>query len=186
MRIFEIRDKRVHVSEHALMVPVFKRIWEADKSKTKDSATRKLSYVEFMSSPLRSNPYYELSPEKRATQLGIDLFKDEAYEPDDDVVEAIEWYRSMYNSAVLSLYMYDSVAMAVRSMAEYFRDVDYTGKEGKSGDDPSKVHAMVIKTKELLGSLEDLRNSVEEEVYAVLKHRGNKQINPFEMRPKDS
>jgi hypothetical protein len=182
MQVFEIRDKKIEVTEHALLVPVFKKIWESDKSKEKTRAIRDLSYVEFMCNPRRSNPYYGRPQNERRIQLNIDLYHDENYEISDDVKKAIWWYRATLQAALPSLKMYNNVASAVDSLSEYFGDVTYSGEEGMK-QDPKKVSDMIIKSKELLARLEELREAVESEIFEITSHRGGRTVNPFERRP---
>lgn len=186
MQIFEIRDKEVVPSEYALMVPVFKKIWDMDKSKNKSRALKELAFVAFMCEPRKSNPYYGYTEENRRVNINIDIFRDEDYEPSDEMLDAIEWYRSILNEAIPSLFMYDSIKIAVDSLSMYFRNADYTDEEGLGKYDPKKLAEMVGKAKELMATVKELQDSVESEIFERVSHRGGKQINPFERRPSNA
>lgn len=183
MRVFEIHNNKIQVTEHALMVPVFKEIWDRDQSKEKTRAMRDLSYIEFMCNPRTSNPYYGRGERDKMKALAIDLYQNEDHEPDEDVIKAIRWYRRTLNEALPSLSMYLSVKNSVDVLSHYFRNAEVDDDTGAINTDANKLMANVLKSKELLANLDDLRQAVESEIFTVLSHKGNKKINPFERRP---
>ena len=57
MDIFIVQNNIVVPTAHALLLTPFKNIWESDDSPKKDIAMAKFSYIEFMCSYKKSNPF---------------------------------------------------------------------------------------------------------------------------------
>ena len=55
--LFVVENKLVTPNTETLMVSPFKEIWERDNSDNKNLATKELTFVEFMSSKKKTNPY---------------------------------------------------------------------------------------------------------------------------------
>ena len=61
--LFSVEGKIVQPNTETLLVSPFKEIWARDKSKGKENALEEFTYIEFMTSMLKSNPYKGYAPE---------------------------------------------------------------------------------------------------------------------------
>ena len=115
MRLFKYEGYEVRVAPEALTLKPFKKIWERDKSKTKERALQELSFVYFYCDP-RSDYQYIIDNENRleAVKEGEGLPK--SWKPDKDLEAAIELYRSFDTSAALLLKAANEAVEKVRSL----------------------------------------------------------------------
>lgn len=115
MRLFKYEGYEVRVAPEALTLKPFKKIWERDKSKTKERALQELSFVYFYCDP-RSDYQYIIDDENRleAVKEGEGLPK--SWKPDKDLEAAIELYRSFDTSAALLLKAANEAVEKVRSL----------------------------------------------------------------------
>jgi hypothetical protein len=115
MRLFKYEGYEVRVAPEALTLKPFKKIWERDKSKTKEKALQELSFVYFYCDP-RSDYQYIIDDENRleAVKEGEGLPK--SWKPDKDLEAAIELYRSFDTSAALLLKAANEAVEKVRSL----------------------------------------------------------------------
>jgi hypothetical protein len=115
MRLFKYEGYEVRVAPEALTLKPFKKIWERDKSKTKERALQELSFVYFYCDP-RSDYQYIVDDENRleAVKEGEGLPK--SWKPDKDLEAAIELYRSFDTSAALLLKAANEAVEKVRSL----------------------------------------------------------------------
>lgn len=115
MRLFKYEGYEVRVAPEALTLKPFKKIWERDRSKTKERALQELSFVYFYCDP-RSDYQYIIDDDNRleAVKEGEGLPK--SWKPDKDLEAAIELYRSFDTSAALLLKAANEAVEKVRSL----------------------------------------------------------------------
>lgn len=101
MKLFKYESFRVVISEEALALKPFKKIWERDKTKTKDKAISELAYIYFMEDPA-SDYQYLVDREDRSQKImegeGLSNWK-----PDKLVLDAMEFYSSFKTTSALIL-----------------------------------------------------------------------------------
>lgn len=93
MRLFKYEGYEVRVAPEALTLKPFKKLWDRDKSKTKDNALQELSFLYFYCDP-RSDYQYIVDDEDRleAVKRG-EGFPDD-WKPDADLQAAVEFYKT--------------------------------------------------------------------------------------------
>ena len=102
MRLFKYEGYEVKVAPEALTLRPFKKIWDRDKSKNKETAMMELSFLYFFCDP-RSDYQYITDDADRleAVKEGIGL--SEAWKPDTALNNAIVFYRTFDTSAAILL-----------------------------------------------------------------------------------
>lgn len=102
MKLFKYEGYEVRVAPEALTLKPFKKLWDRDKSKTKDKAIMELSFLYFYCDP-RSDYQYIIDKEDRmdAVKQGEGLPKD--WKPDAVLNAAIEFYSSFDSTAAILL-----------------------------------------------------------------------------------
>lgn len=93
MKLFKYEGYEVRVAPEALALRPFKKLWDRDKSKTKEKATNEFAFLYFYCDP-RSDYQYIVDDEdrKKAVKEGIGL--DESWAPDKAMEDAIVLYKS--------------------------------------------------------------------------------------------
>lgn len=115
MRLFKYEGYEVRVAPEALTLKPFKKIWERDKSKTKERALQELSFVYFYCDP-RSDYQYIIDDEDRLTAVREGEGLPNSWRPDKDLEAAIKLYRSFDTSAALLLKTANEAVEKVRKL----------------------------------------------------------------------
>ena len=115
MRLFKYEGYEVRVAPEALTLKPFKKLWDRDKSKSKDTALQELAFIYFYCDP-RSDYQYIIDDEDRleAVKEGEGLPK--SWKPDKDVETAIKLYKSFDTSAALLLKTANEAVEKVRTL----------------------------------------------------------------------
>ena len=102
MKLFKYEGYDVKVAPEALLLKPFKKIWDRDKSKTKEKAVMEFSFMYFFCDP-RSDYQYIIDDETRmdAVKEGIGFAKD--WKPDALLQAALDFYKTFDTSAAILL-----------------------------------------------------------------------------------
>lgn len=180
--LFKIEGNLVVPSDEALLVPPFKDIWDRDKTKDKDTAYRELTYVEFMSSQLATNPYKGYAESVRGSVIIKDVFKGEQWTPDELIVEAIKKIEQFQREASPSYNSYMSGLLGKEKVDKFLKTVDLGRINMKTGAPmykPKEITAALLDLDKVAISLENLKKKVEEDMFEAVKTKGQKEISPF-------
>ena len=183
MEIFIIEGAAVKTTTQILLISPFKEIWEEDKSRGKGVAMQIFSYIEFMISKKKTNPFKEYAPEKKERAIVDKIFgNDSTYTPNDSVNEAMELYREWETEASVSLRFYDSNLNLLEKIIKNNNDIDLDERDdkGKPIHNSTHIARAVREADQVLQSMSSLRKKVEQELYESSRTKSNKEINPFE------
>ena len=115
MRLFNYEGYEVRVAPEALTLKPFKKIWERDKSKTKDTALQELAFVYFYCDP-RSDYQYIIDNNDRMEAVKEGEGLPSNWKPDKDLEAAIQLYSSFDSSAALLLKSANEAVEKVRKL----------------------------------------------------------------------
>lgn len=182
MDLFEVKDQRAFPSTHALIIPIFKEIYERDADKHKVQAIKELTFIELSSSPKKSNPFFGYDPDTRYIKLKEELWGDPTYELDHTVIDAIEKYEQLLADASPT---YNLLKMGLRAMArlkEFLDKVDYDERTNSGGAvyKPKDITGAIKEVVELTKTLEITLTKVLEELNQAAQTRKNREIGYFE------
>ena len=104
MKLFKYEGYEVKVAPEALLLIPFKKLWNRDKSKTKENAMLEFSFLYFFCDP-RSDYQYITDDETRMEEVKRSIGCGEDWKPDAVLNAAIEFYRSFDSSAARLLKM---------------------------------------------------------------------------------
>jgi hypothetical protein len=109
--LFNIKDGKIVITPDKLAIPVFKQIYERDKSKNKDIAFKELSYIFFMVD--FNSPYQSYPNDKKEKMIIEDIFKDK-WSPDKLVKEGITKYTEEEHKYILytNIYRVDYISQS--------------------------------------------------------------------------
>ena len=180
--IFELHNSFVRPKVEVLLVFPFKEIWERDTSKHKETAIKELSYIYFIASPKKSNPYAGYKDEVKSENIIKGLWKDEEWNPDLFVQKGIEVYSKWLQDASPSMRYYNAVKAGIEQTINFFQNIDFEERTDKGAPvyKISEVIPALKSANEVLKSMTELQERVEQELYESSKTKAGKEINHFE------
>lgn len=182
VEIFQIENSIVRPTTHILLISPFKEIWERDTSKHKETAIREFSYIEFMVSPKKSNPYHGYEESIKEQKIIEGIWKEEIWTPDDEVKKAVEQYKLWLREASPSWKYFLTIKKSVEKVRVFLDTVNLNERDdkGKPIFKVGEIIAAQTKADEVLKNLNNLEQRVLQELFESMKTKGGKEINVFE------
>lgn len=183
--LFTVEGRAVAPNTETLLISPFKEIWERDKTVNKDIATEEFTYIEFMVSMKKSNPYRQYDESLKEQKIREDLISQEGWEPDDLIIEGIKKLKKFQEEASTTYNYYIGAKTAAEKMKNFFLEVDINERHPKTNMPiykPGDITRALNDTEKVLNNLKSLEKKVEEELYESAKTMGNKEISPFAMK----
>ena len=180
--LFTIESKIVKPYTETLLISPFREIWERDTNAGKFTAIDEFTYIEFMTSVKKSNPYRGYTPEERSKRLAVDIMKHELYEPDELVKKGMEVLVEFQQTASPTYNYYMSAKRAIYKIQTFFDTFDLSEKNEKTGMPlykPKDVTTTVNDTEKVLQNLSALQEKVDNELFETTKTKGQKIVSPF-------
>ncbi len=181
--LFVVENGIAKPNTETLLVSPFKEIWERDKSNSKDRAIKEFTFIEFMSSKKKTNPYAGYDDNKRYEVLKQALFEED-WEVDSLVEQGLVKIKEFQEEASPTYQYYVSASKAAEKMRTFFNTFDINERNEKNGSPiykPSDITRALNDTDKVLQNLNSLKEKVEQELFEQTKTKGNKSINPFEV-----
>lgn len=122
MRLFKYEGYEVKVAPEALTLKPFKKLWDRDKTKTKDRATQELSFLYFYCDP-RSDYQYIVDDEDRLQAVKEGEGFSDDWKPDALLMKAIDFYKTFDTTAALLLRM---AGLGVEKMRKLLNELEPT------------------------------------------------------------
>lgn len=180
--LFQINGKAVFPNPETLLIYPFKDIWDRDKSDNKEHAVKEFSYIEFMISVLKSNPYREYPDKSREETIRRDLSIEIEWKPDELIKDAINYIHEKQKDGSMAYTYWLSNKSVIEKVIEFFNNVDMDERNLKSGMPiykPKDITSAVADAEKALTTLNALKTKVEEELYESSKQRSDKVISVF-------
>lgn len=127
MKLFKFEGYKLDISPEALTLVPFKRIWNRDRSASKDKALSELAYIYFMVDP-RSDYQYLVEEEERSKAIIEGEGFQPNWKPDKLILEAMEFYSRFKPTAALLL---EDTRYAVEKLRKLLRDINLDEKDDK-------------------------------------------------------
>ena len=161
-----------------IVIPEFNVLWNRDKSKDKEIATKEILYIYLVSDFL--SPYFNYPEDKRNDVVIKDIFKDSKWKEDKAVRAAIVKYEEMNTTE--SLRLLRAARNACDSLTEYFNKVAFKSK--KDDDSMSYIAKDVVSNLGSIGkvveSLDKLEHKVKGEIKTSSKIIGGREVGAYE------
>lgn len=180
--LFEINNKIVYPKPETLLIEPFSSIWNRDKSKNKEVAIQELTYIEFTTSMLKSNPYREYPEEKKEEILKKDIFKNEKWKADKLIFQGINKIKLLQTEGSITYSYWMSNKAAIEKMIYFFNTFNIDERNAKSGMPiykPKDITSAVADAEKTLTTLNALKSKVDEEVFQITKNKSDKTISTF-------
>lgn len=182
--LFVVENNVAKPNIETLMITPFKEIWERDTSTNKSRALKEFTYIEFMTSKKRSNPYAGYVEDERPAKLKKDLDFANDWQPDiymemgmAKIVEFQKEASESYN------YYIDSLVTAEKTR-KFLKEIDLGEKNPRTGAllyKPKDVTSALADTEKVIQTLLALKEQVEQQLIEKTRTKGNKVTNPFEI-----
>jgi hypothetical protein len=184
MNIFIVHENLVVPTPEILTIKPFKDIWDSDTTKKKDIAISKFSYIEFMCSYKKNNPFIGYSNlEERSNKILEVLPVSDGVLDDDNVLLAIEWYNDTQTKASPAIRFYNASVHAADKMKDFLNTIDLTTTTPRTGAPLYKLADITRGLKDVadvVKTLNSLKAKVYLEIFEDSKGKSGREINYFE------
>lgn len=180
--LFKVQDRIVIPNAETLLLEPFKTIWGRDETVDKEVAMAEFKYIEFTTSMLKSNPYAGYDEETKEKKVREDCIFMEDWNPDEFVVKAQDEVVRFSTEASVTYSYYMSNKRAAEEMTNFFNDFDINITNIKTGNPlykPKDITNALKDSTDVMQRLDTLKDKVEQELFQVVKRRGEKVISPF-------
>lgn len=181
--LFTVESKVVSPSTESLLMFPFRDIWERDESKDKRYAIEDLSYIEFMASIQKSNPYSGYPEDQRADKIIKDIITRAEWDPQDRLLVAgIAKLKEFQAEASVTYNYYMAAKTAAEKMQQFFINfsmADVNLRTGAPIFKPKDITSALNDTSRVLENLNTLREKVDNEIFEEVKKKGQKIVSPF-------
>jgi hypothetical protein len=178
MGLFNIKNDQIILDPDSLAIPVFKTIWDNDKTKGKARATQVISYIYYMSD--FKSPYSIYPEKKRKEILKEEFIKDKEWKEGINVDKAIQTYRGFQETHTMRLMR--AARAAADQLSIYFEDVDFKEKDdqGRPVYTAKDVATSLEKVGKIVESLDKLEEKIKKEIKSESRVRGGGDIGIYE------
>jgi hypothetical protein len=181
--LFTVESKVVSPTTQVLLIPPFKEIWERDKSEDKRYAIEDFSYIEFMASIQKSNPYSGYAEHQRPEKIIKDIITREDWDQEDPLlVYGIAKLKEFQAEASVTYNYYMAAKSAAEKMQQFFIGFSMSDVNLRTGAPifkPKDITSALNDTSRVLENLNTLREKVDNEVFEEVKKKGQKVVSPF-------
>jgi hypothetical protein len=183
-KLFDIQAGKITINEESLAIPPFKALWDRDKTKTKERATKEISFVAFLCD--YKSPYFEAYTEdQRLKVLKRDFLGDENFELDEVLENAIERYKEFRETTNTRLLR--TAKATAEKLAEWFYKIDFDARDrdGRPIYTARDVSANLKDIGGIVKSLDVLERQVQKEQLEQSRARGGSDIGDYEIPDDD-
>ena len=180
MRLVDLLNNQIVISEEAYLLIPFKKLWDRDKSKHKERALAEMAYIYFMED--FKSDFSDIVDEKaREAEVLSSIDLPSSWKEDDIVSEAREFYRKRSEEITPLLFLRD-VKIAIDRMRAQLREVDFLAidKNGKPKYDIEKFARVIEKSAGMLENLNKLEQMIKKEIQSKKDRVGSKIKATFE------
>lgn len=171
VKLFKYEGYRVVISEEALLLKPFSKLWNRDVSEDKQVALAELGFIYFFCDP-RSDYQYITDVEQRMETIKKDEGMPVKWKPDKCVREAISFYESFKPTSALLL---EDTRYAVDKLRTLLRNIDLT-KTDEKGRPLYTLNTITTTIKQipvLVKDLDEAEKTLSKELTAEGKVRGS-------------
>lgn len=191
MEVFIVQDGRIAVTPEALLLSPFKAIWEKH---TVEEAILRFTYIEFMCSYKRTNPFIGYVMDERGGKIMEHCSPTSTAEErlaiikDKNVIKAMKFYDKVQLESSPSLRLHTAAESAADKMIGFFTTFNLSAKNPKTGTllyKPVDITRALKDVNDIIRTLTTTRQKVVEELADSVKGKGGRDINHFEKSKHD-
>ena len=173
MKLINIDNYEIKVTDEALLVKPIRVLFEKDSSPHKEDFYSWMSYMYFMIDP-RSSYNYIVDEKERAAAIIEQEGLKKNFKPDKDLRQAMETYKKLVTTASSEL-LADSI-VAISNVRKVLKSIDFDALEEKDKVNALKTTASVVSMiPKLVKDLSEAEKAVNKEIEESGRARGNNQ-----------
>lgn len=186
--LFKIENNRVQPHPETLLIHPFSEIWERDISEGKVNAREDLTYVEFMTSQKKSNPYSGYDDSIKEDKIKKDIITRKDWVADSLIFAAMDKIQVFQTENSITYTYYVAARTAAEKIKSFFLQFDINERNERTGNPvykPRDITSAVNDTSNSLTNLANLREKVDQELFESTKIMGQKEVSVFASPSKD-
>lgn len=173
MKLIKVEDFQLKVADEALLVKPIRRLFNMDRSQSKEQFYKQMSVLYFVYSP-SSNYAYIIDEKERMkevlSQEGIDDFK-----PTQEFKAAVEVYKKLTKTS--SSELLSDVRLTIEKVRQALNSVDFDSLEEKDKVSAiNTVTTVVSKIPKLVKDLAEAEKAVAKELEEQNNARGSQEL----------
>lgn len=179
--LFIIENNRCKPNPETLLLEPFSSIWSRDASKDKMKAVKEFTYIEFMVSKKKTNPFSGYDDATRKEKLINYLFKGEKFQEDELIKSGMLLLDELQKEGSPSYTLYKSTCRAIHELARFLNtfDINERDDKGKLILTPAMVTSALKNVADVAKQNADLKEKVEQELFETQRTKANKEISMF-------
>lgn len=181
MKLISTENFQLKVADEALLIKPIRRLYNQDRSASKEQFYRQMSYLYFMIDP-RSTYSYILNEEDRAKAIIEQEGLDKDFKPSLLLQEAMEIYKK--HTITPSQELLNAALIAAHTVSNFLRRpdiLDDVDDKGKPKYQISSITAALKNVEGIVASLQNLQKKVESELSDQNKARGSQELTIFDV-----
>lgn len=180
MKLITIEDYQLKVTDEALLIKPIRKLFNQDRSASKEQFYKQMSYLYFMIDP-RSTYSYILNEEERAKAIVEQEGLDADFKPSPLLQEAMEVYKK--HTITPSQELLSAALVAANTVSNFLKKPDIledVDDKGKPKYQISSITAALKNVEGIVSSLQNLQRKVESELTEQSKARGSQELTIFD------
>lgn len=179
MKLIEYDNYQLKLSDEAYLVKPIRKLFNQDRSATKEKFWQQISYLYFMTDPISSYMYIT-DPEERAKEIKIQEGLPEDFKPSKELEEAMDIYAKLCNTS--STLLLQDTRVAIDKLREFLRNVDLNERDdkGKPVYPVNTITSAIKQIPELAKSLSEAERAVQKELEEAGRARGGNNKTLFD------
>jgi len=175
MKLFEIKDYNLCVSEEAYGLLPFKTLIKKDKNRNKELALKELLFIYFYCD-LRSDYQAILDLDEREIEIKKDIGLSDTWRKSKDLLYAIDFYKSR-SKTISSIILEDTLASAVKVSSQ----MRYLAESSTlTPADAQKISIILKDVPNTIRAVQQAQKEVIKELENNVSKKGNQEFNLFE------
>lgn len=164
MKLFQLENNKIIIEPEILLIPEFKKIYDRDKTKTKEVAFSEFEYIYFIldwNSPYRA--YNDINERKQVVKKSF--IKDPKWKEDSVILDAIKQYEELTRTPLMGLI--EDTNQLIEAIRKYCRTTDVANM------DLGKAASMLEKLPKIIENRKKLEEMASAEKIEKSRARGN-------------
>lgn len=180
MKLIEVENYQLKVADEALLVKPIRKLFNQDRSASKEQFYKQMSYLYFMIDP-RSTYSYILNEEERAAAIIEQEGLEKDFKPSPLLQEAMDIYKK--HTITPSQELLNASLCAARTVSNFLKKPGILEEEDDKGKPKYQISSITSALKNVEGivaSLQNLQKKVENELTEQSKTRGSQELTIFD------
>ncbi len=176
MKLITTEGYSLKVADEALLIKPIRKIYNQDRSGSKEQFYKQMSYLYFMVDP-RSTYSYILDEKERAREIIAQEGLEEDFTPSPLLKEAMDVYKK--HTITPSQELLNAALTAAHTVSTFLKKPDILEQEDDKGKPKYQISSITSALKNVEGivqSLQNLQKKVESELTEQSKARGSQEL----------